>query len=405
MRRIWWWMVGCAAGFLAASVLADDADLTAAADCGCLGDVELAYRGTEQEFVLRAQFMPLADPATPYTVWVQEATGSEIFHWVGDMSLVGAGGADWRLELRAIGQAPPALGVSELSEMSGRLVEVRESGGATVVLWGALPAAVPPVRTTGEVRMGRLDLQRPANRVNATGYVDLRAVGVQQTFTVRSWKLDWAPGWPNAERVFAVLIETGAGTGEFAPAGYLKRKLKVGSNYDFKLYWELKLWSSTGAPSALGVADLAELAGRRAQVRDDLDRAWLETVLPALALKGTLRSTNWRVALSPVGAPPPDTSVSGLVKLQFNPRQGRSRCSLTTRGLVAGTPYTVFVEDGPGLGSFSDFAALDGRGRLRRDTRAGERLPAGVPSVLELSGRVIEIRDPTGTTLVRGQLP
>ena len=394
------WGVGV---LLLSSVLAEEADLISPTDCGCLGDVKLTYHKVEQEFVLRAQFMPIANPATPYSVWLQEVIGGEAFFFVGDMTLAHTRGGrnDWRLELRTDGQAPPALGVSELSELSGRLIQVRELGSTNVVLWGALPLAVPPTKPTGEVWLGRLDLQRPIGMEKATGFVELNKTGTQQTFTVHAMKLDWGPGWPNWNRVFAIQIETGIASGEFKAVGNLKRQLKMNRLFEYKLTWELKLWSSTNAPSGLGVEDLSELDGRRVQVFDDLDRVWLETVLPSLAQKGTLRTTKWRVAMVPAN----DLPLRGQVKINFDPKHGRSRLDVKASGLTAASTCKVFIEDGIAAGMFTEYAPLNDKGQLSKDTKNGDLLPFGVPRIIDLTGRIVEVRDHDGVTVLRGQLP
>ncbi len=175
--------------------------------------------------------------------------------------------------------------------------------------------------------------------------------------------------------------------------------------------WELNLEHHGAAPPQLGVADLADLAGRQLEVRGGSGSVYLWAVLPAISSSPSAGSVNQKAALATPAVAPPSPAAKGTVVVKHKASQGNSCFDLKVqKGLVPNPDYVVWIEDAPASGTFTaagplQMSASGTKGRLRRDTKKGEALPLGVGSVLDLSGRAVEVRDGASAVHLVGTIP
>ncbi|HKB14972.1 MAG TPA: hypothetical protein VKF62_02855, partial [Planctomycetota bacterium] len=244
--------------------------------------------------------------------------------------------------------------------------------------------------TASEPIRGRVSLQRVLSEpdLDALGSAQFRTKGDVQSFALDVQKLDAPPG-----ASYSALLEDAAGSGAFASIGDL---LLVQPT---KGRWTLLLEETGAPPASLGVSTLAELEGRRIEVRDGAGTAYLWAVLPGPAPGANLKLSGALAA--PGGAPLPGASAS--IKLQYKASKGSSRFDLKAKGLAEGPDYTVWIEEGSTEGNFGAVGLLIG-GKLLRDTKKGGPLPLGVSKVSDLAGRAIEIREGS-TVVLAGSLP
>jgi len=245
-------------------------------------------------------------------------------------------------------------------------------------------------------------LQRPASAPDpdAFGKAKLEKKGGKQKFAVEARELPAGPG-----DLFRVHLEDGVGSGSFFTVGDMSLESEPTGP------WELTLQSTGTAPSSLGVADLEDLAGRVVEVRDAADAVYLRGVLPALAQAPGLGNVNRKANLSPPGGMSPSPDAKGWVRVRYIAPKGRSRLDVVVqKGLAPGSSYSVWIEDAVGAGTLTEVGevSLDSSGtsgRFRRDTKKGQSIPLGAATVLDYSGRVIEIRDGALAVHLEGVIP
>ena len=171
---------------------------------------------------------------------------------------------------------------------------------------------------------------------------------------------------------FAVVLEDGLAAGTFTPVGSLDAAGKFSV-------------SGTGTvPPGLGVASLADLIGRRVQLRDGADATLLETVVPPLSF--TKKVATKGKLLPPPGSPFPAASLATTAS--FNPKTGALAVSGKIKKAGKG-PFVVELETAAGSGTFAEIAQLSGT-KLSISTGSGVPL-AGAFTVADLVGRVIRI--------------
>jgi hypothetical protein len=374
-----------------------------APDPDAFGQIRLEKHGVEQKFRVRGENLATQGPLAPFGVWLENGVGSGAFFSLGSMLLESPGNGRWELELEAEGSAPPALGVPDLADVAGRVVQVRAAGGEV-----HLTGIVPNIGTGGgggpggPVSEAQVSLQRPvpAPDPDAFGKVELEKRGTEQEFNVDGRNLPTGPA-----DGFGVLVEDGVGSGVFLTVGAMALKSPSQGR------WELNLEHHGAAPPQLGVADLADLAGRRVEVRGASGDVHLWAILPSIGASPGPGSVNHKAALALPAVSPPSPSAKGTVAVKLKASQGNSSFDLKVqKGLAPSPDYVVWIEDAPGSGTFTAAGALEmsasgTKGRLRRDTKKGEALPLGVGSVLDLSGRAVEVRNGASAVHLAGTIP
>src|SRR5262245_3605843 len=304
------------AGWARSSVVEAEAPLVLpfpAPDPDAFGQIRLEKDGAEQKFRVRGENLATQGPVTPFGVWLEGAVGSGTFFSLGSMLLESSGNGRWELELVAEGSAPPALGVPDLADVAGRVVQVRSATGE-VHLAGIVPALGPGGGSAGgSTSKGQVSLQRPvpAPDADAFGKVELENQGAEQEFKVDGRNLPAGPG-----DGFGVFVEDGVGSGTFLTVGAMALKSPSQGR------WELNLEHSGGAPPQLGVADLADLAGRKLEVRGASGAVYLWAILPSIASSPGAGSVNQKSGLAPPAVSPPSPAAKGSVAVKLKASQG-----------------------------------------------------------------------------------
>ncbi len=374
-----------------------------APDPNAFWQIRLEKHGAEQKFRVRGENLATQGPLTPFGVWLENGVGSGTFFSLGSMVLESSGNGRWELELEAEGSAPAALGVADLVDVAGRVVQVRAAGGEV-----HLTGIVPNIGTGGGGGPGgpasevQVSLQRPvpAPDPDAFGKVELEKRGSEQEFKVDGRNLPAGPA-----DGFGVFVEDGVGTGIFLTVGAMAIKSPSQGR------WELNIEHHGAAPPQLGVADLSDLAGRRLEVRGVSGAVHLWAVLPSIATSPGVGSVNQKAGLALPAVSPPSPAAKGTVAVKLKASQGNSFFELKVqKGLAPNPTYVVWIEDAPGSGTFTaagdlQMSASGTKGRLRRDTKKGETLPLSVGSVLDLSGRALEVRDGASVVHLVGTIP
>ena len=186
--------------------------------------------------------------------------------------------------------------------------------------------------------------------------------------------------------------------------------------------WVLNYRAVGGAPPQLGVADLDDLAGSylfiatpgQTNISNGVTNLFVDAVLftqiTPLTTKASATRYNLKSALTPPPVAPPNPRTKGFVKTTYAGTIGRSVLNIFATRLSGGGAYTIFVQDSPSSQTLTNIGSLvlspeTHTGTFRRDTRKGETLPFESPTVQDLSGRAIEIRDAFGVTHLQGVIP
>jgi hypothetical protein len=186
--------------------------------------------------------------------------------------------------------------------------------------------------------------------------------------------------------------------------------------------WVLE-YEATGAPPAqLGVTNMEELVGQYLLianpgytnivhgVTNEIVEAVLFTRIPPFTTKAEAPHFNRKSLLTPPSIPP-DSREKGWVKTVYSGSQGRSFFDLSAYHLSGGGTYSIFIEDPPASSNMSDIGFLVIPTNVMHsasyscDTRKGETLPFNSPTVSDLSGRMIQIRDAFGEIHLQGTIP
>lgn len=187
--------------------------------------------------------------------------------------------------------------------------------------------------------------------------------------------------------------------------------------------WALK-YEATGAPPAqLGVTNMEELVGQYLLignpgytnvvngVTNEIIYAVLFTKIPPFTTKAKAPHFNRKSRLTVPSVAPPNPHEKGYVKTIYTGSQGRSVFDLTAMHLSGGGTYSVFIEDPPSSSIMTNIGALlistnaPRTGTFKVDTRVGETLPFSAPTVRDLSGRTIQIKDAFNEIHLEGTIP
>jgi hypothetical protein len=374
-----------------------------APDADAFGKVEISKDGFEQEFHVRGQNLDTASPPGPFETWLEDGVGSGVYNMVAPMVLTDAAQGRWELKLESNAGAPPGLGVADVADLTGRTVQVRDTGGATVYLTGIVgtlgggscPKQFPALK-------GEKDLQRPASQPDpdAKGRVKMEKKGHEQKFEVKGERLDTAQG-----SQFDVFLESGVGTGVYNGIGGMSLK------HTFKGEWRLELEGDCEAPPILGVDDLSDLVGRRVEIRNKDGNAVLWGTIPQLLTGAGQLNFNHKSNLSPPSVNPPSPKAKGFARSRYIAKKGQSEFEVVVHQLSNGKTYSLWMEDAVGSGVFvkiQDFG-MKGKsgknGRIDIETKKGEALPFGVDTVAGLEDRKIEVRDQQDVVHLTGVAP
>jgi hypothetical protein len=207
------------------------------------GSVVVSAKGDKVSVTIAVAKLP-SPVAAPLGVFLEDGAAAGTFTQVGSIDALSQGGG--RLALASSEGVPSALGIGALDELVGRAIEVRDGGGAAL-LRGALPGLG---KFAGTKLTGKLAAApgSPVPGASATCKGTPSAKKGSEKFLFQAKGL--APG-----AAYALHLEDAIGSGVFVPAGDL-----VGGT--------LLRDTARGDPLPLGVASLADLTGRAAEVRE-----------------------------------------------------------------------------------------------------------------------------------------
>jgi hypothetical protein len=374
-----------------------------APDVNATGQVEIGKSGQDQEFNVTALNLDKETPPGPFEVWMEDGVGSGVFVKVDTMTLKAPAQGKWELKLEAAGTAPPALGVGDVDDTAGRVVQVRDAGGVNVYLQGVvapiLPGGCSPV--TPAVK-GEMDLQRPASQPDpdAKGRLQMQKRGKNQDFEVRAEKLD-AP--TNAQ--YNAFLETAVESGVYSPVGGMVLKNAATG------LWRLDLDGKCAAPAILGVNDVSLLSGRRVQVRNANGDVVLFGVLPQLVFGIGQLNFNLKSKLLRPMVNPPSPDAFGDVRSRFLAKKGQSEFEVRIHKMAVGKTYALWLETVNGSGILEQVGAFEFKGNTTKlgtfavNTSTGEGLPYGVNTVAGLKNRTFEVRDAQDIVHLTGIVP
>jgi hypothetical protein len=205
------------------------------------------------------------DTGLDHELHLEDAPGSESFDLLGSLE-VSDGDLVWSMDTGAGDDLPG--GAESADDLVGRRVEVRVGG--EVVLAGVVPAldlSKKPVKEA--LKLAPPDPEAPASAMKARLKLRSKAAKGQHRLALKARKV------PFGDSDFHVFLETDVASDVFEDVGPLEQK---GSSA--KGRYRRDCWQGQALP--MDAADLASLAGRRLQIRDDEDAVHLEAMLPAM---------------------------------------------------------------------------------------------------------------------------
>jgi hypothetical protein len=247
-------------------------------------------------------------------------------------------------------------------------------------------ASLTGLGSKGKLKI-KMALQRPASPpdADANGAITLEVNGVAQVFSIDINKIED----PSVTQLFG-FVEDGIGSGQFVQVVELTKSSKSGK-------WKAKLTDPSGLPPAVNAKTFPQLAGRAAEVRDAMGAVYLTAVIPSLTDTDDVSLT---LPMTNLGVVP---AATGSLKLTYKGSTGSSQVVVSTKSLDKAVSYAVFVED-PAMGAtFTEVGPLV-NAKYSVDTKTGAPLPLGVPTLLDLAGRKLQIRD-GATVVLEVQIP
>lgn len=214
-----------------------------APDSNASGYVELRRRdqNQRQRFKVEADHI---DPSVGFSVWLETAVGSGVLQNVGAMQQEESDEVELELDTGDGAQLP--LGVADVDELTGRVVEVRDGGGATY-LTGVVPflsggsSSVAKTSTDLVATVGKGKIRLKSNSKAPYQRLEVRCKKLAKKSAVELWMRD-------------------PGTGTFAMVQALQTN--GGGNTKYKVQ------TKKGQPLPFGAATLGALAGVDLEVRD-----------------------------------------------------------------------------------------------------------------------------------------
>jgi hypothetical protein len=246
-----------------------------------------------------------------------------------------------------------------------------------------------------------MHLQRPPQGPDpdAKGHTELEKKGHEQEFEVEAERLDTGAGVS-----YDVYLETAVDSGVYAAIGGMVLQDGVQGR------WKFELEADCEAPPILGVADVADLTGRRVEVRSSSGITVLTGPLPALAAGVGQGNFNHKSKLS-LPASPASPKAKGDVRSRYLAKKGQSELTVNVREVAKGNAYSLWIETAAGSGVLENVPGLVAVGksgkvaRLHVNTKTGAGLPFGVATVSELAGRKLEVRDAQDIVHLTGIVP
>lgn len=186
--------------------------------------------------------------------------------------------------------------------------------------------------------------------------------------------------------------------------------------------WVLRYEAVGTAPAQLGVSNLEDLAGMYLLianpgytnvvngVTNEIVEAVLFTRIPAFTTKSGAPHFS-RKSLLTTPPVPPNPDEKGWVKTVYTGSDGRSFFDISAYHLSGGGTYSIFIENPPASSNMNNIGSLVIPTNVLHsasyscDTRKGETLPFSSPTVRDLSGRMIQIRDAFGEIHLEGTIP
>lgn len=173
--------------------------------------------------------------------------------------------------------------------------------------------------------------------------------------------------------------------------------------------------SDTNRLAQLAVTNLEDLVGRFLYIANPSEtsnfvNAVLFTQIPEFTTKPKAPHFNRKSKLTTIPVPP-NPHEKGWVKTAYSGSQGRSFFDLAAYHLSGGGTYTIYIESPP---ASSNMVVLDDllissnnlhTGSYSIDTSKGETMPFSSPTVRDLSGRMIQIKDAFGNVHLQGTIP
>lgn len=177
---------------------------------------------------------------------------------------------------------------------------------------------------------------------------------------------------------FGVFLEDGVGAATYTQIGTLD-----GSG-------AFTVTGTGTVPPELGVASLADVVGRRVQIRDGAGETLLETVVPEL-LKAKKDAT--KAKLEPASVDYPKAKLT--LKATFDPKTGALALKAKVKNAGDG-PFVFEIETAADSGEYEEFARIEAS-KLTFSTGSGAPL-GGALDVADLAGRRVRVW--SGATLV-----
>ncbi len=245
-----------------------------------------------------------------------------------------------------------------------------------------------------EGQEAQVDLVRPdpAPDADATGTLRIRSEDDEERFDVRVENVD-------VTLVHELFIEDPADSGAFSLVAPLTAKCDT---------LKLRLDTEHGDALPLGVALVADLAGRDVEIRSG-GVAILTGTVPAFVPPVATAKAKAKFKASP-GAPAPH--MVGKLMLRSKVAKGQQTIDFKAKHVPwDGGAVHVFIESAPGSNTFQDAGELvrkgaSANGKYRRDTKHGDALPLGITTLSKLAGRALELRDASNNLVyLRGVIP
>ena len=217
---------------------------------------------------------------------------------------------------------------------------------------------------------------------DARGHVEVRARGDRQRFQVEAELLD-----PGLSVEF--LVEDGAAA--MVSAGFFTANAAGQA--------EAELDTGDGGALPAGAATVAELAGRRVDVRDAEGALLLSGTVPSLDAAPIRLRGRTRVRDEVTG-------VRVDVEMRVSGPMGRQQFRIKVRRAEPNAALELWIDDGAGtLVLAAEMTANPGGSvAVRLDSRRGDGMPLGAGGVQDLSGRPFEVRV-GGVAVAAGALP
>ena len=214
------------------------------------------------------------------------------------------------------------------------------------------------------------------------GHVEVRERGTRQRFQVEAELLD-------AGSTVEFLVEDGAAT--MVSAGFFTANVAGQA--------EAELDTGDGGSLPAGAATVAELAGRRVEVRDSGGALLLFGAVPSIdaapiRLRGRTRVRD------------EETGVRVDVEMRVSGPMGRQQFRIKVRRAAPDAALELWIDDGAGtLVLAAPMSANSGGSTaIRLDSRRGDGMPLGAGGVQDLAGRPFEVRV-GGVAVAAGALP